>query len=45
MKERYNLTLDKEVKEELTRQAKEIGLSVSSYITVLVRDIQKKGER
>lgn len=45
MKERINLTLETEVKEEIKKQAKEFGLSVSAYITVLIRDIQKRADR
>lgn len=45
MKVKFNLTLNKEDKEEIKRQANEMGLSVSAYITVLIRDIKKRADR
>lgn len=38
MKEKITLSLDKEIKDKLIKLAKEKGLSVSAYITVIANE-------
>lgn len=39
-KEKLNLTLDKEIKEKLIKEAKKKGLSISGLITVWVNEVK-----
>lgn len=45
MKERINISLNTEIRKELKRQADENGLNVSAYLTVLIKNAQKKGDQ
>ena len=38
MKEKINISLDKEIKDKLSKLAKDKGLSVSAYITTIVNE-------